>query len=227
MNMMRRLALLLLVAATALCGAAGAATAWREFGAFANGGTSPQSRFAALAAGELQPALSPLSERLLLDACQEALRGLYGRLRPTKARTAVATHCLGAADAIAGRAPGHAYAAYVAARAAAALGDRAGAEARLLRSHIAGPMEQWVAELRVDLVEPGYAAAGEALRRRHADDLALLVRSRRGIAAVSHRYVADPGFRARITDIVEALPEEDQARFVATVRRAAAAGSAP
>lgn len=222
MNMIRRLALLLLAAAAALLAGAGTTTAWREFGAFANGGIAPQSRFAALAAGQWQPAVSPLSERLLLDACQEALQGLYGRLRPAAERAAVATHCRDAANAITAAAPGNAYAWYVGARAATALGDRAGAETRLLRSHAVGPMEQWVAELRVGLVEAEYAAAGPELRRRHAADLALLVRSRRGIAAVSHRYVADPSFRGRITDIVEALPEEDQARFVATVRGAAA-----
>jgi hypothetical protein len=224
--MIRRLALLLLFVAAALLGGAGATTAWREFGAFANGGIAPQSRFAALAAGALQPAVSPLSERLLLDACQEGLRGLYGRLRPAAERRAVATQCRDAADAVTAAAPGNAYGWYVGARAAAALGDAAGAEARLLRSHVAGPMEQWVAELRVGLVEADYAAAGPELRRRHAADLALLVRSRRGIAAVSHRYIADPSFRARITEIVEELPEEDQARFVGTVRRAAA-GAAP
>jgi hypothetical protein len=203
----------------------GAFTAYEELNPFAVGATDAKSRFAALMSSAYRPAASVLSKQLLLDTCQEAIAGLYGRLQAVKDREAVLVRCLEQADAIVAGAPSFSYAWHVGALAAAGLGDLEGFNARALQSQITGPAEQWVAELRAALVEDNFAAAGEEVRARHAADLRLLVASPRGIRSISRRYVIDPAFRERITNIVETMPEADQARFVAAIRSSAREGA--
>lgn len=204
-----------------LLAAGGAVTAYQEVNPFAAGGTSAPGRFAALAGDEYRPAPSLLSKRLLLDACVEAISGAYGRLQAGEDRRRVLESCRRHADQITAEAPSYSYGWYVGARAAAELGDKAGLNMRLRNAQITGPTEQWVAELRVALAEDHYAAVTPEVRSRHDADLRLLVTSRRGIDTIAARYVADPDFRARITAVVEAMPEDDQARFVGRVGAAA------
>jgi hypothetical protein len=216
-----RLGLIAVLAGSALLAAAGAVTATQEFEVFAAGGLGAADRFAALEARDYHDAPSLLSKRLVLDACVEAIAGLYGRMQAGGRRDAVLGHCRREADAIADEVPGYAYAHYVGALAAARLGDMAGFNQRVLSAQVTGANEQWVAELRADLVEDHLSAASTEVSRRHEADLRLLVASGRGIASISKRYVRQPDFRERITRIVEAMPEADQARFVSTVGRAA------
>ena len=222
-----RLGLIVVLAASMVLATAGAITAYQEFNVFVAGGISPASRFVALAGGAYRPGPSLLSKRLLLDTCLEAISGLYGRLQTAADRRAVLVRCLSEADTIVAGAPSFSYAWYIGALSAARLGDIAGFNTRMLRSQSSGPNEQWVAELRAELVEDHLEAATPTVLARHQADLRLLVSSRRGIAAISRRYVAVPGFRERIARIVETMPEADQARFVATVRGAAGSVARP
>jgi hypothetical protein len=217
-----RLGLITLLAGSVMLAAAGAVTAYQEFDVFAAGGLGPADRFAALERGSYHDAPSILSKQLVLDACVEGIGGIYGLMQPGDARQAVLEHCRIEADAIAAEAPSYAYAHYVGALAAAGLGDADGFNARILRSQITGPNEQWVAELRAALVEDQLAAASPEVMARHSADLRLLVASARGIASISRRFVREPDFRERITTIVETMSEADQAKFVSRVRQAAA-----
>ncbi len=200
----------------------GLATAYEEIESFSAGGTTPAARFTALADTGARWAPSLLSKRLVLDSCLEAINGPYGRLQPGESRSIVIGYCLSSADAIVGEAPSLSFGWFVGALAAASLGDTGGFNARVRNSQITGPTEQWVAELRVKLVEDNYASAAPDVLFRHDADLRLLVTSPRGIRSIAQRYATAPSFKGRIAAIVETLPEADQARFVAEVRRAVA-----
>jgi hypothetical protein len=216
-----RLELIALIVGAGLLAGGGAMTAVQELNPFAAGGTTAASRFAALAEGAYVPGPSLLAKRLLLDTCLEAVVGAYGRLQAASDRRPVLEHCLNYADIIVGEAPSYALGWYVGALAAAEMDDVPGFNARLRNAQITGPAEQWVAELRVRLLEDHMDETADDVRARHESDLRLLVASRRGIASIAERYVRDPAFRERIGAIVETMPEADQARFVATVRSAA------
>jgi hypothetical protein len=222
-----RLALIAIIVGAGLLGGGGAITAYDELNPFAAGGTTPASRFAALAEGAFVPGPSLLAKRLLLDTCLEAIAGAYGRLQAAGDRRPVLQHCLDYADAIVGEAPSYAYGWYVGALAAAEMDDVPGFNARLHNAQIIAPAEQWVAGLRVGLLEDHMSDAMDEVRARHESDLRLLVASARGIASIAERYLRDPAFRERIGAIVESMPEADQARFVATVRSVARDRIAP
>jgi hypothetical protein len=213
--------LLVLLLASVLLSLGGIVTALRELNVFAVGSPTPEGRFEALLAGDYDPGPSPLSQRLLLDTCNEAISGIYGRLQVGERRRLVLERCREAADAIVADAPSTSFAWYIGALAASALGDAEGFNARVLRSQITGPTEQWIAERRANLVEDNYAAADAEVLARHQRELRLLVASQRGISSIARRYVNDPGFRERVTQIVETMSEADQRRFVSSVRRAA------
>jgi len=212
--------MVLAVAAPLVVG--GVATSFAELNVFSAGSPTVEGRFAALEAGSYRAGPSILSKQLLLETCNEAIAGVYGRLQPTQERTIVLDRCRSYADGVVDQSPSLSFGWYVGALAAASLGDMAGFNARILRSQRTGPSEQWVAELRVRLVETNFGSADQAVLDRHAQDLRLLVRSPRGIASIAQRYVGDPSFRERVTQIVETMSETDQRRFVDTVRRAAA-----
>lgn len=217
-----KLGLIAVLAGSALLAAAGTVTAYQELDVFSAGGFGRADRFAALSAQGYHHSPSLLGKKLVLDACVEAISGIHGRMQPSDQRVRALEHCRHEAASIAAEAPSYSFAHYVGALAAAGLGDRDGFNASLLRSQITGPTEQWVAALRADLVETHFAAASADVLARHEADLRLLVASGRGITGLSDRYIDEPAFRERITAIVETMPEADQARFVSTVRRAAA-----
>lgn len=225
MTISARFGPLSLLVASACLAVGGGLAANQELNVFAAGGADAATRFRALAAGDYQPGPSIFAQRQLLDSCVEAISGLYGSLRADEDRRPVLEQCLGYADAAAAQNPSTSYAWYVGALAASELDDIAGFESRILRSQATAPNEQWLAQLRVGLVEDRYAEASEPVRAGETTDLRLLVASNQGIASVSRRYVADPQFRQRITDIVESMPEADQARFVSTIRSLAASAA--
>ncbi len=222
MSQNSRLGLIAALAGGLLIGAAGAVTAYQEFEVFASGGLGPADRFAALRQGEYHDAPSILAKRLVLDACVEAINGIYGIMQAPEDRTGMLEHCRLEADHITAEAPTYAYAHYVGALAAAELGDTEGFNSRVLAAQITGPREQWIAEQRVALVEDEFPVAIPEVLTRHDADLRLLVTSNRGVDSISQRYVRQPDFRERITAIVETMPEADQRRFISRVRQAAA-----
>lgn len=210
---------ILLLASLIVCGG-GAYAAYSEASAYMSGGVLQEERFAALADDSQSTALSIASSRMVLDHCLEAITSVYGRLRTAPQRQAVATACMAQADAIVRTMPSYSYAWYVGALAATRLPGE-DPSTRLQQSQLTGPQEQWIAELRVALAEDNRERLSDEARALNDKDLAMLVLSYRGVASIARRYVTNPDFRSRITDIVEQLPQPDQQRFVANVEAAA------
>ncbi|MBN9308300.1 hypothetical protein [Devosia sp.] len=211
--------LVILFSLALVCG--GVAAAYSEASSYLSGGSAADDSFAAFTSGQPKSGLSVASARYVLDGCFDATTSLRGRLQPTPLRRAIAGLCLAQADAITDRMPSYSYAWYIGALAAAALDDPPSLADRLRHSQQTGPTEQWIAELRVALAEDHLADLPADVRDLNERDLALLVRSTRGIASIAQRYVGDPAFRERITRIVETMPPDQQQRFVSSVDFAA------
>ncbi|MGV8833382.1 MAG: hypothetical protein ACOH2N_15525 [Devosia sp.] len=168
------------------------------------------------------PGLSIESENQALLDCTGALQAMHSlamMYRTPEQRAQLVPKCLAMSDNLAERSPSNAYAWYVGALASAQIEDWNGFNQRLAMSWRAGRIEQWIGELRVALAEGNYSRLDDITTANNALDLHMLVLSTRGVHAIAQRYVSDPGFRERITAIVETLPVEDQNRFVADVRR--------
>ncbi|MBN9317447.1 MAG: hypothetical protein J0I99_17010 [Devosia sp.] len=214
------------LASFGLCGA-GFIAAYAEASSYFSSGATPKESFDALVGNEQVRGLSVASSRLVLDNCYDAIVGVYGRLQTATTRDLVASKCLVQADAISNEMPSYSYAWYVGALASWELGDASKLAYHLLQSQLSGPTEQWIAELRVKLVEDNRERLTSDVLQLNDRDLALLVTSYRGVASIAKRYVDDPSFRERITAVVENLPADEQQRFVANVEIAARAGSNP
>jgi hypothetical protein len=132
----------------------------------------------------------------------------------------ILSNCLEISDLIAERAPSFSYAYFSGAFAAILLGDKEGFNARMRRSQLTAPNEQWLVDLRVDLGETHLADLDPAGFVAHEDDLRLMVRSAVGLRNVAKRWIGDEDFRVRIADIVEAMPQETQRRFIVNLERA-------
>lgn len=220
MNILERPAAILPVAAClALLGAWVVVQESRLY--FVNGATSV-SRVVALPDGEAAPGLSNLTTQATLLDCATALsqmRSLEMRYHTDPEREAIPPRCLTIADDAVAAAPTNSYAWFVAAASAAAIGDWAAFNDRMAHSQVTGPTEQWIAQQRVEVVEDHYDKATPEVLAQHDADLHMLVASAAGIESIARRYVSVPGFRERITAIVETMPQSDQRRFISVVRR--------
>ncbi len=154
-----------------------------------------------------------------LDACLRVAGSVQSLLSPSVERQTLAQACQAIAKSIAKASPQNAYAWFTLAYFSQVIGQQEAMTRALERSYLTGPNEQWIAEQRVLLAEKMLPALSSAALSGHMLDLALLVQSRRGIGAIAQRYVSDPSFRARITDIVEGLSNDDQRRFLATLQQ--------
>jgi hypothetical protein len=175
----------------------------------------------AIASGNLKAAFSFYGQKRLMAACMQGMTGLWAALAPVEQRIAHAERCLGFATTYTSHTSLEPLTWTVAARASFILGDNEGLNTYLDYAWRAGRNEQWVAGLRVALAEDARPVLSESNQSNHRSDLALMVMSRFGIAAIADRYWSDIDFRERITAIVEKLPEAEQRRFVSSVRRAA------
>ena len=215
---MRTRTILLLVLAGAfgvLCAYA-ATLAQREYTAYRAGTTWSVAEFQELSGPRL--ALSHASNQNWLDGCLRAVTSIEGRLLYGESHTRLLENCKRVADAITTASPNNAYAWYFQAYLALQNEVENDFNDALLKSYEFGPTEQWIAELRVPLAERGLASLSALALEGHQKDLGLLVQSRRGIGSIARRYVRDPVFRARITDVVETLPQPAQQQFLRTLK---------
>lgn len=173
----------------------------------------------ALVRGDLQRAFSFYGQKRLMAACMQGMTGMWSVLATPEQRLAHAKNCLERALSFAEDTPVEALTWTVASRASLVIGDIEAMNRYLRYARNSAPNEQWVAGLRVNLAEDALATLSDSNRREHNSDLALMVLSRKGISAIAGRYWADEAFRERITAIVEQMPNEDQRRFVASVKR--------
>jgi hypothetical protein len=215
--------LLLLSLASLLLAGGSAYALFAESAPYLFVGNGLAQRIESLADGKLYPGLSRPARDLVLDDCVQVAASLYGLTRPTDRRTAALQTCGEAAAGFAAASPTYAYAHYVEALLATEHAAPDTLNAALTTSRALAPTEQWLAELRVKLVEDHLAQIQPTTLAGHEADLALLVASQRGIKVIARRYAAVEGFRERITAIVEKLPPEQQKRFVAALRSEIAA----
>lgn len=212
----RAILLLVLVGAFAVLSVYAAIAAQREYTAYRAGTTWGVAEFQDYKGGTL--ALSHRSNQYWLDGCLRAVTSIEGRLLYGENRTRLQESCKGIVDAITKASPNNTYAWYFQAYLAHQYGSDNEFNAALLQSYESGPTEQWIAELRVPLAERGLVSLNTQALKGHKNDLGLLVQSRRGIGSIARRYVRDPEFRARITDVVETLPQTAQQHFLRTLK---------
>lgn len=215
---MRIRTILLLVLAGAfgtLCAYA-ATLAQREYKAYRAEAAWGMAEFQNFSGSRL--AVSHASHQHWLDGCLRTVTSIQGRLLYGESRTQLLENCDRVAAAITVMSPNNAYAWYFQAYLALQNEDENVFNFALLRSYEFGPTEQWIAELRVPLAERGLSSLNAQALGGHQKDLGLLVQSRRGIGSIARRYVRDQGFRARITDVVEALPQPTQQQFLRTLK---------
>ena len=197
---------------------------YREAMPFLSSGLSPSDKFNALANARFSIGLSPLAKNIVLEDCVSALTSVFGRVQPSDRQGAVLKVCRDAAGEVTGAAPSSSYAWYVGALAASRAGDMTELSRGLSQSEATGPNEQWIAVLRADLAEEHRAVLDSRALAAEDRDLALLVQSQGGIAAIAARYIIQPDFRERITTIIETLSPSDQQRFLSSVKQAASLG---
>lgn len=198
----------------------------REFPVLGYGGQQSLSTTVAIAQDSLSPANSFYGQKRLMSACIQGMSGVWQAVAPSDQRLAYAQACLNHALRYASHTTIDSLTWVVAARASYILGDHAALNRYLDYAWRSGRNEQWVAALRVALAEDAMALLDAFTAENHKADLALMVMSRAGISAIAGRYWSDEDFRERITSVVEQMSNEDQMRFVTSVRRASQ-GSVP
>jgi hypothetical protein len=137
---------------------------------------------------------------------------------PAADRAGILPTCMAVAERTIALAPTDAFAHAIMAATGALTADWTRYNDGLDLSYRTGPREQWIAEWRVNLVETFYRQLDPALLPRHEADLAVMLATERGLDTISRRYIADPGFRARIAAILPTLPASDQQRFLRRLR---------
>ena len=212
----RKIQLLVLAGAFAALCVYAATLAQREYTAFRAGTAWGVTEFQGLSGGKL--AASHASNQDWLDGCLRAVTSIKGRLLYGESRVQLLENCTRVAGEITDASRSNAYAWYF--QAYMALQNEADSDfnAALVKSYQYGPTEQWIAELRVPLAERGLASLNPQAQEGHQNDLGLLVQSRRGIGSIARRYVRDPGFRTRLTDVVETLPQPAQQQFLRALK---------
>ncbi len=211
-----RILLLVLAGAFGALSAYAATMAQREYTAYRAGTVWGVTEFQELSGVRL--AQSHNANQDWLDGCLRAVTSIKGRLLYGENRARLLENCGRVADTITNASPGNAYAWYFQAYLALQKEAVADFNTALIKSYEFGPTEQWVAELRVPLAERGLSSLNTQALEGHEKDLGLLVQSRRGIGSIARRYVRDTAFRARITDVVETLPQPAQQQFLRTLK---------
>jgi hypothetical protein len=171
--------------------------------------------------GEAEPGFSAYANKRLLLSCLYGIVSVYGLASTPAAHMQFAQNCLAIADKVLEQSPTMSFAWEVRAAANGVLGDFSSMNNDLVASWRTGPNEQWVAEHRSNTAETYLSKLDAEARRAHEQDLAILVLSNSGIASIAQRYMRQPDFRERITEIVSKMSDQDQRRFVGSVRRAA------
>lgn len=213
-----------LILTTALfLGGAGTAATFLELRPLLGTNQNPATEFAQLAEAPPSAGLSIQAQQAALLKCYGTMTSFFALAQPFARREPVIRNCLTLAGALSSWNPSFSLAFFVGAFASFQLGDQNDLVDRLRESQRVGASELWIAELRVDLAERARERFGPAGLEFENEDLALLAMSNRGVKSIAYRYVSDPDFRERITQIVEQMPAAEQRRFLRAV--ASVAGS--
>jgi hypothetical protein len=214
--------LALLLAAGIVLSVLAAVTAAGEAGPFLLKAASPDRRLDMMTAPAATPVSlleSGLARTARLDVCLSTLRDVVSASPPSPATgDAVTRRCLAIAEATVERSPLESNVWFIAATLAVRLDDFAKAERYLDRSFRTGPAEQWIAERRAPFAYAIRDRLSQDVRAEADADLALLLRTERGVQVLAARYVTDPGMREHLIGIAETLDRRTQERFLGHIR---------
>jgi hypothetical protein len=161
-----------------------------------------------------------LSAAVVLRECHLLARSPIIAIQSQEARNAVSRECGEIAAGVGAIAPLNAYAWFVAAEAAARLGEDEAFNRNISRSRASAPHVQWLAAARVDLTERYFSAVDDANRVGEVGDIEVLLQSDLGIAELAKHYVIFSAARDKITTIVEGQSDAAQAKFLKAVAEA-------
>ncbi|MBP1857745.1 hypothetical protein [Rhizobium herbae] len=136
----------------------------------------------------------------------------------------VVSKCAGRAADIVATTPTDSFAWLVRAAASVRLLARDDFNFALQQSQLTGPNEQWIARFRVNLAESYFPQLNAQSLKSEEADLRLLASSEKGVLLIAQRYISNPDFRARITAIVEQMPQDRQIVFLKSVKRSMGKG---
>lgn len=143
---------------------------------------------------------------------------LYARVQPERDWRQLLANCQRAAAEMTETTPAYSYGWLVRAMADAELGDAASFNRSIEMSQATAPNISWLALNRALLVEAHYEMLSAELQSAHDADLRRSVASHASLPAIARLYASDPDFRPRISGLVEAMSEADQARFLDAVK---------
>lgn len=201
----------------------GATLFYFDTGHYLQLGRTPIERAANEAGQPLMLGLSTTAETQALADCMvplQQLNSLEMRFQPAGTADAIKERCREKAELVSRRTPTLSLAWYIKAMLGAIDGDAQALNDNLTRSRAVAPSEQWLAERRIALGEDNFSILDAEGLRSHKADLALMVQSSNGLRSLSRRYIQDPNFRERVASVVETMPQDVQARFLASLQRA-------
>ena len=145
--------------------------------------------------------------------------GVYGRLQSIDAKREMAASCEAFAERTMRSYPHYGLAALVLARMAVIDADWPRFNAMLRLSQAGASTEQWLSVERLKLYTVEQSHLEPQTLASRSSDIDLLLASPVGIKAIARLYVSNEDLRNLIADQAETLPENVQARFLATLRR--------
>lgn len=173
--------------------------------------------------GYVHAAYSAYANKRLLLTCRYGMSGIRLLVNTPDYNATYARQCQSISDDILKTNPTDSFAWTVRALSDSILQNFDAMNHDLVMSQRAGSHEQWIAKHRNEIAEANYDQLDEKARAANEADLAVLVVSKEGVLSIARRYWNDPGFRERITRIVEQLPTPYQRRFIYWVRTEAGA----
>lgn len=167
---------------------------------------------------------SSFSKYLTLRDCHTALRAIPVAQRSSAENQAFIRRCRDDAAIVVRTMPVNGFAWITKGLFEAALGEFEAFNRSFEVAQTVAPNEQWLAEWRMNGSETYLDKLTPTALAAHERDLTLLASSRAGTLTLARRYLADPGFRERVTAIVEKLPQERQRAFLRNIRWQNSAG---
>ncbi len=168
--------------------------------------------------------LSSYSKLLVMTDCFHIVLGYGGIDMVDEAVRSVVSKCADRASDIVKTTPTDSFAWLVRAAASARLLANDDFNVALQQSQLTGPNEQWIARFRVNLAETYLTQLSARSVTSEEADLRLLASSEKGVRLIAQRYISNPDFRARITAIVERMPQERQIVFLKSVKKSMGKG---
>jgi len=180
-----------------------------------------------LRTGALTPGLAIPTQRDYLLKCNSALSS-YALLRETEdQQRALIDACQTTASGMATAQGANSLAWLVSAQLAARRSDYAAMNVGLRNSYATGPYEQWLASLRFDLAESYLSDLEPDVSASHDADIRLMATSNLARNRLVATYLNNDSFKSRAIEIIQTLPDDQQRRFVQSVRQSASRRGAP